>query len=158
VIRPFAARDHEHARALLAATGSFNAAELDVADELMDIVLTRPEQHDYHAFVVCDDDAAPATGLLIIGPAAATVGTWHMYWIATHPQRHGSGAAQQLADFAEAFVRERSGYLIMVETSSQPAYGRTRRFYAKQGYTEIARVADYYRPGDDLVMLSKRLA
>lgn len=157
MIRPLAARDREPARQLLQATHSFTPAELEVADELIDAVLMRPEQRDYHAFVATDE-ADRATGLLIVGPAAATAGTWHLYWIAVHPAQHGSGTARALADFAETYIRQRSGYLIMVETSSQSSYERARRFYAKQGYTQVARVADYYRPGDDLVLLAKRIA
>jgi ribosomal protein S18 acetylase RimI-like enzyme len=88
----------------------------------------------------------------------ATVGTWHLYWIAVHPSHHGTGAGPALAAFAESFVLDRAGYLIIAETSSQPAYARARRFYAKHGYSELSRIPDYYRPGDDLVLFARRLA
>lgn len=155
MIRPLAAHDRVPLRELLTATGSFTTPEIGIAEELIDAVLTHPQQRDYHAFVCSIEDRA--IGLLILGLVPATVGTWHLYWIAVHPDHYGTGAAAALASFAEAFVRDRAGYLIMVETSSQPAYERARRFYAKQAYTELVRVADYYRPGDDLVMFAKRL-
>jgi ribosomal protein S18 acetylase RimI-like enzyme len=155
MIRPLAAHDRVPLRDLLAATANFTLAEIGIAEELIDTVLSRPEQRDYHAFVYSVDDR-PA-GLLIVGPVPATVGTWHLYWIAVHPDHYGSGVAAMLAAHAESFVRDHAGYLIIVETSSQPAYERARRFYAKHGYTELLRVADYYRPGDDLVLFARRL-
>lgn len=156
MIRPLAAHDRVPLRELLTATASFTTPEVEIAEELIDIVLTRPEQRDYHGFVYTIDDRA--VGLLVVGPVPATIGTWHLYWIAVHPDQQGTGAAAALAAHAESYVRDRAGYLIMVETSSQPAYVRARRFYAKHGYTELVRVPDYYRPGDDLVMFAKRLS
>jgi hypothetical protein len=50
-----------------------------------------------------------------------------------------------------------SGRLIIAETSSLPRYQRTRDFYVRRGYTELAKIVDYYRPGDDLVVYGKYL-
>jgi len=44
-----------------------------------------------------------------------------------------------------------------VETSQKDAYDPARRFYERCGYPEHARFADFYRPGDDLVVYYKRL-
>jgi hypothetical protein len=57
----------------------------------------------------------------------------------------------------EADLRARGARLIRVETSAQEAYGATRQFYARNAYAEAARIEDFYRPGDHLVMLTKRL-
>src|SRR5919108_291374 len=125
------------AAALLAATGCFTAPEMAIAEELIDAVLTHAEQPDYHGFVYSSGERA--VGLVIIGPVPATIGTWHLYWIAVHPHQHGTGVAAALAAHAESFVREHDGYLIMVETSSQPVYVRARSFYSKHGYAELLR-------------------
>jgi ribosomal protein S18 acetylase RimI-like enzyme len=154
MIRPLAAPDREPVLALLCATGNFSAPEIDIAAELIDIVLTRSDQRDYYAFV--HDDGARPVGLLIVGPVPATVGAWHLYWIAVHPDHQGTAVGGALAAHAESFVRDHNGYLILVETSSQPAYDRARRFYAKHGYEQLVRVPDYYRPGDDLILLARR--
>jgi hypothetical protein len=47
--------------------------------------------------------------------------------------------------------------LVVAETSSQPKYEKTRRFYLTRGYAELARIRDYYRRGDDLVVYGKYL-
>jgi hypothetical protein len=47
---------------------------------------------------------------------------------------------------------------VVAETSSQPKYENTRRFYLKCDYLEVARIRDYYKPGDDLVVYGKYLS
>jgi ribosomal protein S18 acetylase RimI-like enzyme len=95
--------------------------------------------------------------MLIIGPTPATTGTWDLYWIAAHPELQGTGVAQALDAFAGEYVRARGGYLLIAETSGQPGYARARAFYQKQGYAELARIPDYYKPADDLVVFGRRL-
>ena len=155
MIRPATAQDREEITKIVQATGNFNAEEIAIADELIDIYLNRPEQRDYFAYVF-DDDGRTA-GFLIVGPTPATTGTYDMYWIASHPDYYGKGVSQSLDRFAEQFVKERGGYLLIAETSSQTSYDRTRAFYDKQGYEVVSRITDYYKPGDDLVVFGKRL-
>ena len=47
--------------------------------------------------------------------------------------------------------------MLVVETSSRSDYGNTRGFYGKRGYAESARVREFYAPGDDRVIFTKRL-
>lgn len=140
---------------LVRATGNFSEAETAIASELIDIYTDQPDQKDYYAYVAILDDRV--AGFLILGPTPATVGTYDMYWIAVHPEFYGRGVAQALDDFAVTFVTDRQGYWLIAETSGQPGYDRTRAFYHKQGYREIARIPDYYKPDDDLVIFGKRL-
>jgi len=158
VIRALEHRYRECVLGLLQATNSFTAAELAVAGELINIVLSQPLQTDYFAFVQTSEvDASECIGMFITGPTPATEGTWHLYWIAVHPFHHGTGAAQTLESCAEAFVRQRGGYWLLAETSSQVSYERAHAFYRKQGYIELARIPDYYRRSDDLLIYGKRL-
>jgi hypothetical protein len=48
--------------------------------------------------------------------------------------------------------------MVVIETSSRADYAPTRRFYHKRGYLESARLRDFYAPGDDRVVLTKRVA
>jgi hypothetical protein len=61
-------------------------------------------------------------------------------------------------DEVERRIAERDARVVVVETSSRPDYDPTRRFYDKRGYRESARVQDFYTPGDDRVVLTKRVA
>ena len=155
MIRPIERQDREPLLGLLQATGNFTTAEVAIAAELIDIVINKPDQNDYYGFV--HDREPGAGGLVILGPVPATTGSWHMYWIAVHPDFQGTGIAQKLDQWAESFVRSRSAYWLLAETSGQPSYERTRAFYRKQGYREVARIPDYYKPSDDLIIFGKRL-
>jgi len=55
----------------------------------------------------------------------------------------------------EDLVRRERGRLILIETASQATYESTRQFYLRQDYREAARIADYYKPGDDRIIYAK---
>jgi ribosomal protein S18 acetylase RimI-like enzyme len=57
----------------------------------------------------------------------------------------------------EKIVRAKRGRLILVDASTVPLYEKTQRFYVKNGFKEVARVPDYYHPGNDRVTFSKKL-
>jgi GNAT superfamily N-acetyltransferase len=147
--------DREPLRRLLMATAMFTAEEVGIALELIDAVLNRPGQQDY--IVRCCEAAGTVTGYYCIGPTPATEGTFDLYWIAVAPEVQGSGVGGLLIAHAQDLVRGMGGRLLIAETSSQPKYEPTRRFYLAREYTEVARIHDYYRPGDDLVVYGKYL-
>jgi GNAT superfamily N-acetyltransferase len=165
VVEPFSAgvpirslhrEDRESLRQLLIETAVFTAEEIAIALELIDSVLEKPEQRDYAIHVY--DEGAGALGYYCIGPTPATEGTFDLYWIAVKPSEHGKGIGGALNTHAEAWARSRGGRLIIAETSSRPTYERTRRFYLSQGYAELARIPEYYRVDDDLVVFGKYLS
>jgi len=155
MIRELRSEDRDGVIALVRATKNFSEAEVAIAKELIDICIEKPEQTDYYSYVA--DENGAIAGFLLLGPTPATIGTYDMYWIAVHPDFQGRGIAQALDQYAMDFVKSRNGYLIIAETSSQPSYERTRAFYKKQNYEEAARIKDYYKPGDDLVVFGKRV-
>lgn len=152
--RPIAERDVPVLMDILRATGVFSGDECAIALELMTAVLTDPAQKDYVIFVAADADDR-AEGYVCIGPTPATKGTYDLYWIAVDPQCYGKGTARMLLKTAEDYICSRGGSLVIVETSSTEAYGRTRAFYLKEGYEELARIRQYYKPDDDLVIYGK---
>jgi ribosomal protein S18 acetylase RimI-like enzyme len=156
-IRRLEERDREQVLEAVRATKNFNTDEVAIADELIEIVLSQPDQKDYFAFVCEDQSGAAVSGFLLLGPTPATTGTYDMYWIVVHPAYQGQGVAQALDNYAVSFVNERKGYWLIAETSSQTSYERPRAFYVKQGYSVLARIPDYYKPGDDLIVFGKRV-
>jgi ribosomal protein S18 acetylase RimI-like enzyme len=155
MIREIKTDDREKIILLIRATKNFSDAEIVIAEELIDICTGQPEQKDYFAYVA--DVSGQVAGFLLLGPTPATVGTYDMYWIAVDPEYQGRGIAQELDEYAVRFVKERRGYLLIAETSSQPSYQRTRAFYQKQNYEVLAQIKDYYKPGDDLVIFGKKV-
>lgn len=154
MLRPMVKADRQPVLDLIRATGFFTPEEFKVAEELIDIYLNQPEQRDYF-IVVVENEQGRVTGYMTYGPTPLTEGTWDLYWIAVSPSDQGKGYGQQLVRWLEEEVKKRNGRLILIETSSQPKYEPTRKFYEKLGYTEVARVPDFYRPGDDRVIFGK---
>lgn len=154
-IRQLRREDREPLRALLVATAMFTPEEVGIALELIDVVLDRPGQQDY--LIRCCETGGEVAGYYCIGPTPATDGTFDLYWIAVAPAAQGSGIGRFLNAHAEEAARSAGGRLLIAETSSQPKYEPTRGFYLANEYAEVARIRDYYRSGDDLVVYGKYL-
>jgi ribosomal protein S18 acetylase RimI-like enzyme len=122
--------------------------------ELIDLALT-PSNADYQVMVAASDSRL--VGYICYGPTPMTEGTFDLYWIASDPQVRGQGVGAALVSAMEGDLRRRKGRLIRVETSAMEAYGPTRGFYRAMQYHEESRFRDFYKVGEDLIILSKRL-
>lgn len=156
--RPLRRADRGPLLDLLAATGAFSPEEVDVALELIDLGLGDPPSRDYLFRVAASDDDARVLGYACWGQVPLTEGVYDLYWIAVDPRAQGGGIGRRLMDDAEADVRARGGRMVLVETAGKPSYAATRAFYERIGYREVARIADFYRVGDDKVIYGKTLA
>lgn len=155
MIRPLAGGDREAIRQILVATQVFTDDEIAIALELVDAVLEKPGQKDYIIRVL--EEEKKVLGYYCVGPTPATQATFDLYWIAVDPAAQGKGVGAQLDRHAIGLIREMGGGLVIAETSSRTTYDGTRAFYVRQGYSELARIREYYRPGDDLVVFGKYL-
>lgn len=155
-IRALRRDDRLPIKQILLETGNFTSVEIEVALELIDIYLDRPEQKDYILYCAVDQHDRVA-GYVCYGPTPMTEGTWDLYWIAVDPKRQGSGVGKALLDFVENRIQTQNARLLMIETSSKPNYNATRQFYFRQNYQEIARIPDFYAVGDDRVIYRKLL-
>ncbi|MDZ7265974.1 MAG: GNAT family N-acetyltransferase [candidate division KSB1 bacterium] len=155
-IRALQRDDRPSISRILHDTGNFTAAEIAVALELIDIYLNQPQQRDYLLYCATDT-TAEVIGYVCFGPTPMTEGTWDLYWIAVAPQHQGRGVGRELMEFVENYVSGCNGRQLFIETSSQPKYEPTRRFYLRRNYQEIARIPDFYSVGDDRVIYRKLL-
>ena len=155
-LRPILSRDRESLVTLLQRIDTFTLEEREVALELIDDSIKRPEQSGYQCIVAVDDGDACA-GYLSYGRTPMTEATYDLYWVAVDPAHRGKGLGRKLCQAFEETVREAAGTLIRVETSSQEAYSGTLQFYLDAGYVEGGRLPGFYKPGDDLVILYKSL-
>lgn len=163
------AEDRSRVSELLLATGAFSSEEVGVALELFDITYSgcRPAQSDEppvtpddigdYEFLGAFDDDHRLIGYACFGPAPSTDGTCDLYWLAVHPASQGRGAGRALVLDIERSLVRRGARLLVAETSSRESYAHTREFYARCGYSEVARVRDFYAPADDRIILTTRL-
>lgn len=96
-------------------------------------------------------------GAIAYGETPMTVGTYDLYWILTDPELQRTGVGRFLLAEMDADLRRRGARLVRIETSGTSAYDGTRGFYEGAGYRETARIPEFYRPGDDLVVFTRRV-
>jgi ribosomal protein S18 acetylase RimI-like enzyme len=144
--------------ALVAKTGFFSAPEIDVAAELVEETLQRGKASGYR-FVLADDPANPGAlrGYTCFGPIPATASSFDLYWIAVDPGEQGKGFGGKLMRKSERIARDMQGTQMFIDTSGREQYKPTRAFYECMGYQVVARIADFYAPGDDKVIYGKNL-
>ncbi len=154
-VRPMTAADKPAVMDIIRSIREFSPEEVLVAEELLDAYLEAPSTSGYLVFVA--EVNAVVTGYICYGPTPLTKGTWDVYWVAVDPGGQGQGVGRALMAFAEARIKKARGRLILVETSGRPDYAKTRRFYRSINYQEIGRIPDFYSPGDDKLILERRL-
>jgi ribosomal protein S18 acetylase RimI-like enzyme len=140
---------------ILQDTPEFKPSEVVVAEEVIDDCLKDPVNSGYYTLVAEDDSGVE--GYISYGPTPLTEGTWDLYWEAVAQEKRGQGIGSALMQAAEKEIRKAKGRLALIETSSTPMYENTRRFHLGLGYEIIARIPDFYSPGDDKLILQKRL-
>ncbi len=139
------------------AAGMFAPDEVEPVRQVLDDVHAGGLGPDHRIEVWVDDAAGLPVGVVYYCPNVMTDRTWDLLMIAVIPERHGQGIGRELVRNAEAQVRSCEGRMLVIDTSSLPKYDRTRAFYRKEGYQEVARIPDYYRDGDSKVTYLKRL-
>jgi ribosomal protein S18 acetylase RimI-like enzyme len=155
-IRSLLEKDRAKLLSMLIRTRAFTSEEMNVAMELVDIVLKDRVQKDYKMHCMVDDQDQ-LVGYICHGPTPMTQGTFDLYWIAVDPDFQKLGIGSELLFFLEKLIRESNGRMIIADTSTIPQYERTRSFYIKNGFREVARVPDYYHPGNDRITFCKKL-
>ncbi|WP_145200802.1 GNAT family N-acetyltransferase [Planctomycetes bacterium Poly30] len=143
-------------RDVVTSSGFFSPAEIEVAVELVEERLAKGLASGYH-FLFADGKEG-ARGYTCFGEVPATVGSYDLYWIAVHESERGSGIGRSLLAATEAEIDGLGGARIWVETSSRDLYVPTRAFYLACGYTEAARLPDFYGKGDAKVVFVKALS
>lgn len=110
-----------------------------------------------HIWLSCET-RGDAVGFCYAAPEALAEGTWNMLAIAVLPGAQGNGSGAALVAELESQLRSLGQRVLIADTSGTAEYRQTRRFYRKNGYTEEARIREFWGPGDDKVVFWKSLA
>ncbi len=149
------AADIKNIKEIVESTGFFYDYETDVALELANEYLTKGEKSGYY-FLFAEDKESVA-GFCCYGPIACTEGSYDLYWIVVHKDYQGQGVGKALLKEAEQRIAAVGGRGIYVETASRPQYAPTHEFYKKNGYQVEAVLKDFYSPGDDKLVIVKKI-
>jgi ribosomal protein S18 acetylase RimI-like enzyme len=151
IIRPLRSDERSEALALAQASGLFD-------DDGLRLVASRLDAHvagtERAAWLVAHIGTRPC-GLLYAAPEALADRVWNALMLVVAPDARGRGVGRELMRHLERTVDAR---LILVETSGVAAFAVQRAFYAGLGYTEVARLPDYYADGDAKVVFLRRVA
>ena len=149
------ADDVGRVRSLVASTGMFSAAEVDIAGELVTERLTKGIRSGYH-FILAERGPGLAA-YACYGQIEGTQGSFDLYWIAVSPEEQRKGLGAHVYDRAESAMRKAGAKHIYVDTSSSDRYAPTRGFYQQMGFVEEARLPDFYGDGDGKIIYVKSL-
>ena len=154
-IRPIGPADTPSLVALSGSSGLFKMEELGAIQGMLD---------DYHATkggsghqILTYDEGGTLLGIAYFAPKDFTDRVWELMMIAVDAPRHRQGIGSQMLQAVEDAVRAVNGRLLLIETSDKSSFERTRQFYRKHGYSEVARIPDYFMDGDGKASFIKRM-
>ena len=155
LIRDTVIGDRKALAEILEFTANLTDEEKKCAVELLDIYLNDPFQKDYFFMTALDGSGRPA-GYVCYGPRPLAEAVYDLYWIVVAPERRNTGVGRTLLEKTVEVLAEKGARMLAAETSGLPAYEAARGFYLKSGFTEEARIREFYKPGDDLVVYIRR--
>ena len=103
------------------------------------------------------EDRGRALGFAYARPEPLTEGTWNLLSLAVRPaaQRQGLGAA--LVRAVEDRLRAEGARLVIIDTAGTKEFAPAQALYARLGYAEVARIADFWADAVDKVTFACRL-
>jgi ribosomal protein S18 acetylase RimI-like enzyme len=132
--------------------GVFTKEEEASVFELFDAYLQSPDS-GYEWFSA--RAGKHVVGFACYGPTPLAQGAYDLYWICTDPEVQGKGVGRALFSAMDAEIRNRKGRLLMIWTSGGDAYMPAAKFYEHMGCELSARIREYYKPGEDMVVFIK---
>lgn len=140
---------------LLVACRMFERDDSSFLTELFADFFASKSSEAHAVLVDIEDDTLRALAYFQPMPAADRV--WDLTMIAVQPDLQGRGLGAHLLAVVEETLRREGARLLIVDTSGTEQYDLTRKFYAKQGYTEEGRIRDYWADGDDKIVFRRLL-
>ncbi len=141
---------------ILISSGFFYDIEIPVALELVEDRLEHGDLSDYQ--IIFAEIDSKIVAYACFGLIPGTLGSYDLYWIATHNDLRGKGIGIQLLEEVHRIISILKGRILIAETSSLEKYAPTRHFYLSAGYSQEAKLADFYRVGDDKIFFVKRIS
>lgn len=155
-IREVAHKDKETIESIIRSNENFTDEEKYCAAELLDFYLRDITKGEY-LFVCAVDETDKPLGYICYGKTPFADNVYDIYWIAIEPAWQGKRIGQMLIKYLDGILKKNGARMVVVETSAQSKYNKTRSFYEKVGFSEASRVKDFYRVGDDKVIYIKRI-
>jgi ribosomal protein S18 acetylase RimI-like enzyme len=158
-LRSLTPADVPDVEALLEANRAvFTDVERRTAMELVREGLSNPGDEDPYQLLAAEEGGR-VVGYACFGSIPLTKGAYDLYWVAVAPGAQGRGVGRALCLGVEELIAGQSGRLVVVEASSLAGHDRACRFYERtMRYETVARIKDFYWPGNDKIVYVRYLA
>ena len=137
-------------------SGLFRAEELGAVEGMLRGHLAAGESSEQTILVY--ESGGVLRGVVCFTERPFADRVWELQMIAVDGAEQRRGTGSSMLGAVEAEVRQRGGRLLLIETSDQGSFERTRQFYRRHGYSEAARIPDYFADGDGKVSFVRRLS
>ncbi len=154
-IQPSSAEEQRAIHNLVLQSGIFTQSDADCVQEMFAETWKQVREDNYH-WLSCWYQGA-LVGFTCFGREPLTEATWDLFWICVLPSVRRQGVGSALLQAALAHASALGGRLMVIYTSSAPAYLPAHRLYESQGFKRVAVVPDYYRDNEDLHIYWRRL-
>lgn len=138
----------------LAAANHFEADEIEIVQQSLQSYLDGNNDEIWLSAFTSDEKLV---GVLYCEPEPMTRGTWNILMLLVHPNNHRQGYGKALMTHIETVLSKQNARLIIVETSNTDDFAPARAFYDHCGYTEAARIKDFYEADNDKIIFRKDL-
>lgn len=155
MIRPIVPADSPALVALSGSSGLFKPDELDTVQGMLDDYHANQASHGHK--MLAWDEGGTLLGVVYFAPKEFADRVWELLMIAVDADHHRQGIGSLMLKSVEEMVRDADCRLLLIETSSKSSFERTRQFYRKHGYTEVAHIPDYFSDGDGKASFIKRI-
>ncbi|MEM9457744.1 MAG: GNAT family N-acetyltransferase [Myxococcota bacterium] len=149
-IRPVERQDVPALKAIAEATELFPASMLD------DMIAGYFDRSKADLWFTAVRDGVPLC-LGFCEPERMTEGTWNLLALGVRPEHQGTGIGTAMLRYLEERLAARGERVLLIETMGTEQFERTRSFYRNNGYTEEARIREFYAAGADKVVFWKHL-
>jgi len=155
LVLPATAEDRPRIRHILIHSGLFVASDADCVDEMFGQAQAKPTPDNYR--FLSGWRGGQMVGFACYGWESLTHGTWDLFWVCTLPEARGHGVGGALLREAVRVATAENGRLMVIYTSWTAPYAPAHRLYESQRFVRTETIPEYYKPGDDLYIYSRRL-
>lgn len=155
MIRNTVAADKETLLEIVRDSGQFDAAALAHVEATLDAHLRGPS--DAIWLTARNTESVDPVGVVFCQPEPVTAGTWNLRMLWTRQARAVRGTGSALVLELERRLHRLGARLLLVETSSLPAFDIAGVFYERCGFVREATIRHFYAQDDHKIVYAKQL-